>query len=140
VNFLLDTNVISEWTKPQPDEGVIRWLADADEDRVFISVVTLAELRYGVERLPAGARRRRLDGWLSDEIRMRFEARVLPVDAAIADIWGAVVARRDAAGRPIGNIDAFIAATAKYHELALVTRNVTDFEGLGLRLIDPWGS
>jgi len=139
VNFLLDTNVISEWTKPRPDEGVVRWLADADEDRVFVSVVTLAELRYGVERLPAGARRRRLDSWLSDEIRTRFEARVLSVDAAIADIWGAVVARRNAAGRPIGNIDAFIAATAKHHELALVTRDVKDFEGLGLRLLDPWG-
>ena len=139
MNFLLDTNVISEWTKPRPDEGVVRWLADADEDRVFVSVVTLAELRYGVERLPAGARRRRLDSWLSDEIRTRFEARVLSVDAAIADIWGAVVARRNAAGRPIGNIDALIAATAKHHELALVTRDVRDFEGLGLRLLDPWG-
>ena len=139
MNFLLDTNVISEWTKPRPDEGVVRWLADADEDRVFVSVVTLAELRYGVERLPAGARRRRLDSWLSDEIRTRFEARVLSVDAAIADIWGAVVARRNAAGRPIGNIDALIAATAKHHELALVTRDVKDFEGLGLRLLDPWG-
>jgi predicted nucleic acid-binding protein len=139
VNFLLDTNVISEWTKPRPNEGVIRWLADADEDRVLLSVVTLAELRYGVERLPVGARRRRLDGWLNGEILTRFEARILPVDAAIAHAWGAIVARRDAAGRPIGNIDAFIAATAKHHELALVTRDVTDFEGLGLRLIDPWG-
>jgi toxin FitB len=139
VNFLLDTNVISEWTKPRPNEGVIRWLADADEDRVLLSVVTLAELRYGVERLPVGARRRRLDGWLNGEILTRFEARILSVDAAIAHAWGAIVARRDAAGRPIGNIDAFIAATAKHHELALVTRDVTDFEGLGLRLIDPWG-
>lgn len=139
MNFLLDTNVISEWTKARPDAGVIHWLAETDEDRVFVSVVTLAELRYGVERLPASARRRRLDAWLSHDILQRFEARILPVDAAIADAWGAVVARRDAAGRPIGSIDAFMAATARHHDLALVTRNVTDFEGLGLRLIDPWG-
>jgi predicted nucleic acid-binding protein len=62
LSFLLDTNVVSEWTRPLPDEGVVAWLAEVDEDRVFISVVTLAELRHGVARLPAGARRTRLDG------------------------------------------------------------------------------
>jgi predicted nucleic acid-binding protein len=138
VSFLLDTNVVSEWVKPRPDPGVIRWLADVDEDRVFLSVVTLAELRYGIERLADGSRRRRLDGWLRDELPLRFEGRLLPVDAPIADRWGEVVARREAAGRPIGIIDAFIAATANVRALKLVTRNEVDFESAVDEIVNPW--
>jgi toxin FitB len=138
VNFLLDTNLVSEWTKPRPDAGVVTWLAEADEDRVFISVVTLAELRHGIERLPAGARRLRLDAWLTEDLPNRFEARVLPIDAGTANAWGKVVARGQAASRPVGTMDAFIAATAEQHDLTLVTRNVADFEALNVRLINPW--
>jgi predicted nucleic acid-binding protein len=138
VNFLLDTNVVSEWTKQRPDAGVVAWLAEVDEDRVFISIVTLAELRYGVERLPAGARRERLDAWLTQDLPVRFEARMLPVDAGTANAWGKVMARGQAAGRPVGTMDAFIAATAEQHDLTLVTRNITDFEALKVRLVSPW--
>jgi toxin FitB len=138
VSFLLDTNVVSEWTKPGPNAGVMTWLAEADEDRVFISVVTLAELRHGIERLPAGARRDRLDAWLSEDLPFRFEARVLPVDAGTANVWGRVMAKGQAAGRPVSTMDAFIAATAQQHDLTLVTRNVSDFEALNLRLVNPW--
>jgi predicted nucleic acid-binding protein len=138
VNFLLDTNVVSEWTKQRPDVGVVAWLAEVDEDRVFISVVTLAELRYGVERLPADARRERLDAWLTQDLPVRFEARMLPVDAGTANAWGKVMARGQAAGRPVGTMDAFIAATAEQHDLTLVTRNITDFEALKVRLVSPW--
>ena len=73
MSFLLDTNVVSEWVKPRPHPGVITWLAEADEDRVFLSVVTLAELRHGVERMAAGSRRARLDVWLREELPLRFE-------------------------------------------------------------------
>jgi len=138
VNFLLDTNVVSEWTKPRPDAGVVTWLAEADEDRVFISVVTLAELRHGVERMAAGMRRDRLDTWLTQDIPRRFEARVLPVDVETADAWGHVMARGQAAGRPVGAMDGFIAATAERHGLTVVTRNVADFEGLAVELVNPW--
>ncbi len=138
MNFLLDTNVVSEWTKQRPDAGVVAWLAEADEDRVFLSVVTLAELRRGIEILPAGARRDRLDAWLSEDLPLRFEARVLPVDAGTANVWGKVMARGQAAGRPVGAMDAFVAATAEQHDLTLVTRNVADFEALNVRLINPW--
>lgn len=140
MNFLLDTNVVSEWTKPRPDVGIVTWLAEADEDRVFVSVVTLAELRHGIERMPVGARRDRLDLWLTEQLPARFEARVLPIDAGIADGWGRVMARRQAAGRPVGTMDAFIAATVEAHDLTLVTRNVSDFDGLGIRLINPWSN
>lgn len=140
MSFLLDTNVVSEWGKQRPDPGVIAWLADVDEDRVFLSVVTLAELRHGIERLPAGNRRRRLDAWLRDELPLRFEGRLLSVDQAVGERWGEVVARREAAGRPIGVMDAFIAATANVHALALVTRNASDFESSVSEIVNPWAS
>ncbi len=138
MNFLLDTNVVSEWVKPRPDAGVVAWLAEVDEDRVFISVVTLAELRHGIERMAAGTRRSRLETWLTDELTSRFEARVLSIDADIANLWGRITARGQAEGRSVGPMDAFIAATAEQHDLALVTRNVSDFESLGVRLVNPW--
>ena len=87
MTFLLDTNVISEWTKPRPDSGLIAWLAAVDEDRTFISVVTLAEIRYGIARAARGRRRDRLEAWLRDELPLRFEGRVLPIDAVTADAW-----------------------------------------------------
>jgi predicted nucleic acid-binding protein len=140
VNFLLDTNVVSEWTKPRPDAGIVAWLAEADEDRIFISLVTMAELRHGIERLPAGARRDRLDTWLSEQVPLRFEDRLLPVDAETVHAWGRIMARGQAACRPAGTMDAFIAATAERHDMTLVTRNVSDFETLGIRLINPWST
>jgi hypothetical protein len=110
------------------------------KDRVFISVVTLAELRYGIERFAAGRRQNRLDEWLREELPLRFEGRVLPVDAAVADAWGKVVARSEAAGRPISAMDAFIAATAEAHGLTIVTRNASDFESSVQAIINPWTS
>lgn len=138
MNFLLDTNVVSEWTKSRPDTGVVAWLAEADEDRVFISVITVAELRHGIERLEAGERRDRLDTWLTEQVPQRFEERLLPVDAETANLWGRVMAQGQAAGRPPGTTDCFIAATVLQHDMTLVTRNVSDFEALGVRLVSPW--
>jgi predicted nucleic acid-binding protein len=138
VSFLLDTNVVSEWVKPRPNAGVVAWLDEADEDRLFISVITLAELRRGIERLEPGRRRKRLDDWLREELPVRFEGRVLPVDPAIAETWGRLVARGEAAGRAIGAMDAFIAATASAHGLTLVTRNVEDFKDAMRAILNPW--
>ena len=138
MSFLLDTNVISESARPAPDPDVMAWLAALDEDQAFISVISLAELRHGVERLAAGARRDRLADWLRDALPTRFGPRVLPIDAEIADTWGMVMARSQAAGRPIGAMDAFIAATAGRRRLTLVTRNTADFEATGVPLFNPW--
>ncbi len=138
MNFLLDTNLVSEWTKPRPNPGVVSWLADADEDRVFISVVTIAELRHGVERLAIGRRRKRLNEWIEGELLFRFDERILPIDAATADAWGRIVAHREGLGRPIGTMDAFIAATAQVHKLTLATRNQTDFEASVAAVVNPW--
>jgi len=109
----------------------------ADEDRTFLSVVTLAELTYGVERMPAGARRSRLERWLLEELPLRFEHRILPVDEKIAQAWGKTIARCEAAGRPLGAMDAFLAATAEVHRLTLVTRNLGHFPMLKA-VLNPW--
>ena len=138
MNFLLDTNVISEWVKPQPDRNVVSWLAEVDEDRVFVSVISLAEIRHGIELMPAGLRRRRLTQWLVQELPLRFEDRVLAIAPMVADSWGVVMARSQKAGLTLGAMDAFVAATAGTHGLTLVTRNVKDFRHTGVSLIDPW--
>ena len=138
MRYLLDTNVVSEWVRPRPEPRVVRFLADVDEDRVFISVLTLGELRFGIERLPAGARRQRLDEWVRDQLPQRFEGRVLPVDLAVAETWGTILARREKAGKTIGTVDGLLAATAVVHGLTLVTRNVSDFQSSVSTLLDPW--
>jgi predicted nucleic acid-binding protein len=137
MNFLLDTNAVSEWVKPRPNSGLIRWMEAVDEDRVFLSVISLAELRYAVERMPLGARRNRLEQWLLDELPLRFEGRVLPVDETVAEAWGKTVSRSEASGRSIGVMDAFLSATAEVHRLTLVSRNVSDFPMLKA-VVNPW--
>jgi predicted nucleic acid-binding protein len=137
VNFLLDTNAVSEWVKPRPNPGLVGWMESADEDRIFLSVVSLAELCYGVERMAPGRRRNRLEQWLQHELPLRFEGRILPVGANVAEAWGRTVSRSEAAGRPIEAMDAFLAATAETHQLTLVTRNVSDFPLLKT-VLNPW--
>jgi predicted nucleic acid-binding protein len=140
VTWLLDTNVISELSRHQPDPGVLQWLEDVDEDQVFLSVVTITEVRYSAERLPLGRRRNRLEQWIQTDLRSRFEDRLLPIDAVVAERAGQVLAKTQAIGVSAGPMDAFIAATALVHDLALVTRNVKEFSALGLRLLNPWDS
>jgi hypothetical protein len=138
MSFLLDTNAISEWVKPRPDPGLVRWLDHVDEDRTYISVITLGELRKGVDRLADGRRRERLDHWLSDELPDRFAHRILPVDAMVADRWGRLLAGTEKAGSPIDSTDALIATTALVHRLQVVTRNVAHFRPTGVPLLCPW--
>jgi toxin FitB len=138
VSFLLDTNVISEWVKPQPDRNVVSWLAEADEDRVFVSVIAFAEIRRGIELMPSGRRRERLAQWLAEELPVRFEDRILAIDLQVADTWGLVMAQSQKVGLALGSMDAFVAAIAEAHSLTLVTRNVKDFEHIGITLLDPW--
>ena len=138
MKLLLDTNVVSEWVRPSPDPGVAHFLAELDEDRAFLSVVTIAELRFGIERLKAGVRRSRLEQWVTVELAERFAGRVLGVDVGLAELWGVVLARGRTLGRPLSAMDALIAATASAHALTIVTRNVADFQQLGLSLHNPW--
>ena len=93
MNYLLDTNVVSEWLKPRPDANVVKWLAETDEDGVYFSVITFAEIRQGVEEMSAGRRREALKSWLQDELPERFEGRILGVGLVVAEAWGILMAR-----------------------------------------------
>ena len=135
--WLIDTNIVSEWVKPRPDAGIVSWLDEADEDRIFMSVVTFAEIRFGVELLAQGRRRYRLDRCLREELPERFEGRIVPVDEQVADACGRLLARARQAGRGLGAMDALIAATCLASDLVLATRNLEDFDGLGVELFSP---
>ncbi|HEY1935009.1 MAG TPA: type II toxin-antitoxin system VapC family toxin [Acetobacteraceae bacterium] len=124
--------------RPQPNRGVVRFLEDQDEDTLFLSVVTFAELRRGVERLPEGQRRRRSDAWLRDDLTARFAGRVLGIDDSVADAWGRIVASAQQTGRQISATDAWIAAIARTSGLTLVSRNVADFAGTLDDVVNPW--
>ena len=140
MSFLLDTNVLSEPARPAPDPGVLAWLEDADEDRLFLSAVSLAELHHGVERLPDSKRRRRLHEWLSLDVIERFRGRILPIGNAEAEAWGRMLAAAEAKGSPIGVLDGFLAATARVHDLTIVTRNTADFAPILARVLNPWSA
>lgn len=138
MSYLLDTNVVSEMAHPPIHEGVEKFLNSAEEDNLYLSVVTLAELRYGIERLAAGAKRARLEKWLEGELAPRFENRIFLIDGFAAIEWGKIKARAERLGRPISEMDAWVAATATIHGLTLVTRNVNDFESFSGEIINPW--
>lgn len=123
--FLLDTNVPSELTRIRPDPRVAAWLEAADDEQLFISVVTLGELRKGFAILPSSHRRASLENWLQDELLPWFEGRILPVTQAIADRWGILDAQSQLNGTPLNTADGMIAATAHEHQLTIVTRNVS---------------
>ncbi len=136
--FLLDTNVISERTRPLPEPQVQQWLNVQATDLLFLSAITVGEIRRGLSSLPAGERRRRLEAWFQNQLPLAGSDRVLPVTHAVADRWGSLSAGRQQRGMPLGFADGLIAATALDHDLVLVTRNTRDFAHLGLRLINPW--
>ena len=136
--ILLDTNVLSEALKPLPSPIVLRWLAAQEPSSVFTTSVTQAEVLYGIETLPPGKRRTRLLAAVEKMFAEEFEGRILPFDEDSARAFAGIVAARDAAGRPISQLDAMIAAIARSHRAAVATRNTADFQHCGLDLINPW--
>ena len=140
MRLLLDTNVLSEVTRPAPDVRVLDWLDGLDEDRSFISVVSIAEIRRGVALMDEGRKREALAEWLARDLPQRFEQRVLPVDEPVALAWGDLMGLAKRHGRGLSSMDGLIAATAIAQELTLATRNTKDFEGFGIELFDPWAA
>ena len=135
MTYLIDTNVLSELRRKSPNRDVVEWVSLRPASTLYLSVLTLGEIRKGVERLGEGPRQQQLLDWLEVELPNYFLGRVLAVDARTADRWGRLLG---GAGRPLPAVDSLLAATALQHDLTLVTRNTADFSGLGVRLINPW--
>jgi toxin FitB len=136
--YLLDTNVVSEVRRPAPSPAVMRWFAARDESVLFLSVITLGEIRKGIERMDYGRRRRETEEWLDTALPGRFTGRVLDFDRTAALFWGQILGAAEKAGRPLDATDAQIAAIALSNQLAVVTGNVRDFASIDVELINPW--
>lgn len=138
MRYLLDTNVISELIAKHPNERVIQWLDQLDPASIYLSVITIGELRKGIEKLPASRRKDTLRTWLTDELLVRFRDRILVLDVDVMLTWGELVGRPERSGRPLAAIDSLIAALALAHSCSLVTRNEADFKDTGLKVTNPW--
>ncbi len=138
--FLLDTSVVSETIKSQPDDKVLAWLDKCENDLLYLSVVTLGEMRKGIDSLPQPARRAILESWLNHDLALRFAGRILTVDQDVADRWGRVAAKALLSGHPLPIIDSLLAATAMQHNLTFVTRNAKDVAASGVPAFNPWDS
>lgn len=136
--IVLDTNVLSEALKPLPSPIVLHWLAAQEPSAVFTTTITQAEVLYGIETLPPGKRRMRLLAAVEKMFAEEFEGRILPFDEDAARVFARIVAARDAAGHPISQFDAMIAAIASSHRAAVATRNTADFQHCGIDVINPW--
>ncbi|MBF0381698.1 MAG: type II toxin-antitoxin system VapC family toxin [Magnetococcales bacterium] len=135
MSYLIDTNVISEFVRSQPKKQVVTWVEKIPSQALFVSVLTLGEIRKGVEKIPDPSRREKIRLWLEQDLPDWFEDRILPVDPAVADRWGRLLAE---VGRSVSAIDSLLAATALHNELRIVTRNVNDFKFPGLEVVNPW--
>jgi predicted nucleic acid-binding protein len=138
--FLLDTNVISELVKSRPEPAVVRWVDESDENLLYLSVLTLGEIRKGIVAWPQSARRVALEAWLESDLRLRFSKRILSIDEGVADRWGVLAEQAQKDGRGLPVIDGLLAATAIHYNLTLVTRNTSDLGSTGALLFNPWGS
>jgi predicted nucleic acid-binding protein len=135
--IILDTNVVSELMRAEPAPRVASWVRERDRRELRTTVITLAEIRYGIARLPDGRRKQVLLA-AADEVFSAFEDQVMPVDAAAAEHYAAIASSRERAGKPIAGFDALIAAVCRSRGAALATRDVSGFDGTGIEVVDPW--
>ena len=135
MSYLIDTNVLSELRRPRASPRVVRWFSEQPASTLHLSVLTLGEIRKGIETMATSARRQMLLDWLEQELPRFFAGRILTIDSRVADQWGRLLAL---AARPLPAIDSLLAATAISHDLTLVTRNVADFNLPSLKVVNPW--
>jgi predicted nucleic acid-binding protein len=136
--FLLDTNVISELVKAKPEPKVTNWIDSVDENLLYLSVLTLGEIRKGIASLRDVPRRVALEAWLNSDLALRFAERILSIDRAVADRWGQLAADAAEARTPLPVIDGLLAATALHQNMTLVTRNTKDIVVTGVPVFNPW--
>jgi predicted nucleic acid-binding protein len=137
MKYLLDTCVISELTKPQPNTHVVTWFQTTQSEDLFLSVINIGEIKKGIYKLPASSKKQALLLWLTSLLG-DYQNRILPVDLAIMENWSAIVASAEKLGQPVASMDGLIAATAYTHHLTLVTRNERDFSACNVTIINPW--
>ncbi len=138
MNYILDTNVVSELVAAQPNPNVVLWVENIPPEQVYLSVITIGELVKGIEKLPDSQRKEKLVSWLHNDLLVRFQDHLLPLDVSVLIIWGQLVASLEASGHPMPAIDSLLAATAADKGFTLVTRNVDDFLHAGIHLLNPW--
>jgi predicted nucleic acid-binding protein len=138
MRYLLDTCVISDLVARQPDSGLVEWIDGIAEEKLYLSAITIGEIKKGIEKLPDSKRRSELTKWLEDELLIRFKDKILPIDVNVMLVWGALTANLEKHGTKMPAIDSLIAATAVHGKLNLVTRNETDFEHTDVPVINPW--
>jgi tRNA(fMet)-specific endonuclease VapC len=138
MNYLLDTDVISELVSRRPDRKIVEWLDRLDPNTIYLSVITIGEIRKGIEKLPPSKRRDRVKEWLEGDLLIRFQERILEITTEVMLIWGELTGRLEKEGRPITAIDSLVAAIALQGNYRLVTRNEHDFQDTGVTVFNPW--
>ena len=137
MNYLLDTCVISELVKPSPNATVIDWLDATPNERLFLSVITIGEIRKGLAKLPESKKRTSLTNWFNILLE-DYRTRIHPINLTVAENWGAIQGIAEKCGHPMASVDSMIAAVAYTYNLVLVTRNESDFTASNLPIINPW--
>jgi len=140
VKYLLDTCLISELVRKEPNPAVVNWLDGQDEQKLFLSVLNLGELQKGISKLPDGAKKDELQAWVAHDLVERFTGRILEIDLETALFWGRLQGEAEQSGEKLPVMDSLIAATAAAHGLVVVTRNVKDMERCGVKVCNPWGT
>ena len=138
MKYLLDTCVISELVKRNPNRNLVKWISNISEEYMFLSVFTFAELHKGVEKLPKGKKRNQLHSWINEDLMQRFEGKIIDFDLEIASTWGSVVAKAETTGKTLPLMDSLIAATGLTYNLTVVTQNIKDMRNSGATLFNPW--
>ena len=138
MKYLLDTCLVSELVKKEPNPAVVNWLDEQDEQKLFLSVLNLGELQKGISKLPDGTKKEELQAWVALDLVERFTGRILEIDLETALCWGRLQGEAEQAGEKLPVMDSLIAATAAANGLVVVTRNVRDIERCGVRVCNPW--
>jgi toxin FitB len=138
MKYILDTNVISEAINKQPNQQVMNWLRRIDPQELYLSVVTIGEIKKGIEKLPESHQRKTIESWFENELLIKFGGKILALDLPIVLVWGNLVGELEQKGRKLPALDSLIAATAKYYDYTLVTRNEKDFDGIDITIFNPF--